>query len=79
MRQLSDSQSTIETFLGVLGAGNWGGPSKNSAVAGATGNGEEGGMIGRYLSAFLLLPTCVPSHLLSISEYLRLAEAIGRD
>jgi hypothetical protein len=53
MRQLSDHQSTVESFLGVLGAGNWGGPSKNSAVGGAVA-GEEGGMIGRYLSAFFL-------------------------
>lgn len=48
MRQLTDSQATAETFLGVLGAGNWGGPSKTSAAAG----GDENGLLSRYLSEF---------------------------
>ncbi|GAA5839096.1 hypothetical protein JCM11251_003675 [Rhodosporidiobolus azoricus] len=56
MRQLSDNQSTVESFLSVLGAGNWGGPSKNSAVGSAatgTGGGEEGVLLGRYLNDVL--------------------------
>ncbi|GAA5914658.1 hypothetical protein JCM6882_003594 [Rhodosporidiobolus microsporus] len=56
MRQLSDNQPTVEAFLAVLGAGNWGGPSKNSAVASAGAGGaaaEEGGLLGRYLNDVL--------------------------
>lgn len=46
MRQVTDSQATAETFLGVLGAGNWGGPSNSGAPAG----GDENGLLSRYLS-----------------------------
>ncbi|BGP00109.1 Exocyst complex component, exo70 subunit [Rhodotorula toruloides ATCC 204091] len=46
MRQLTDSQATAETFLGVLGAGNWGGPSKTSTATG----GDENGLLSRYLN-----------------------------
>ncbi|GAA6008793.1 hypothetical protein JCM10207_001726 [Rhodosporidiobolus poonsookiae] len=50
MRQLADHQPTAETFLATLGAGNWGGPSRNSAVAGGE---SEGGLVGRYLNDLL--------------------------
>ncbi|GAA5851675.1 hypothetical protein JCM8547_001171 [Rhodosporidiobolus lusitaniae] len=61
MRQLADNQPTVETFLGVLGPGNWGGPSKNSAVGAAAGGGGgkgeegEGGLVGRYLNDVLTI------------------------
>ncbi|GAA6044299.1 hypothetical protein JCM8097_006754 [Rhodosporidiobolus ruineniae] len=61
MRQLADNQPVVETFLSVLGPGNWGGPSKNSAVgsaaaAAAGGKGEEeGGLVGRYLNDALTI------------------------
>ncbi|BGP16810.1 hypothetical protein JCM10213_004658 [Rhodosporidiobolus nylandii] len=56
MRQLADSVATVEGFLNVLGPGNWGGPSKNSAVGatgGLSGGEEDGGITGRYLSDVL--------------------------
>ncbi|TNY20814.1 exocyst complex component, exo70 subunit [Rhodotorula diobovata] len=48
MRQLADNQPTAESFLGVLGAGNWGGPSKGGAK-----DGDEGGLLPRYLNDVL--------------------------
>lgn len=45
-RQLADNQSVVETFLNVLGAGNWGGP-KSSAPSKDDG---ENGLLPRYLS-----------------------------
>jgi len=45
MRQLADNQPTAEAFLGTLGAGNWGGPSKGGAK-----DGDDGGLLQRYLS-----------------------------
>ncbi|GAA6058460.1 hypothetical protein JCM3770_002734 [Rhodotorula araucariae] len=58
MRQLADNQPTAESFLTVLGAGNWGGPTKTSAVAvGAAGvakdGGDDGGLLQRYLNDVL--------------------------
>lgn len=69
MRQLADNQPTAEGFLSVLGAGNWGGPSKTSAVMAGAKEGDEGGLLQRYLSEFgslharsrrclLLRPSC---------------------
>ena len=46
MRQLSDNQATVESFLLVLGAGNWGGPPARSPNPGQ----EEDSLITRYLS-----------------------------
>lgn len=47
MRQLSDAQPAVESFLSVLGAGNWGGPSYR-----AQEGSEEPTLITRYLSKF---------------------------
>ncbi|GAA5872370.1 hypothetical protein JCM16303_004495 [Sporobolomyces ruberrimus] len=48
-RQLADNQSVVETFLNVLGAGNWGGP-KSSAPSKDDG---ENGLLPRYLNDLL--------------------------
>ncbi|KPV77764.1 uncharacterized protein RHOBADRAFT_41762 [Rhodotorula graminis WP1] len=48
MRQLAENQPTAEAFLGTLGAGNWGGPSK-----GGPKEGDEGGLLPRYLNDVL--------------------------
>ncbi|BGP48838.1 exocyst complex component exo70 [Rhodotorula kratochvilovae] len=57
MRQLADNQPTAESFLSVLGAGNWGGPTKTSAVtvgaASAAKETDEGGLLQRYLNDVL--------------------------
>lgn len=45
-RQLADNQSVVETFLNVLGAGNWGGPKS----AGSGMEDGESGLLPRYLS-----------------------------
>ncbi|GAA5917741.1 hypothetical protein JCM5296_000956 [Sporobolomyces johnsonii] len=45
MRQLADNQSTVETFLTVLGPGNWGGPKSSSA---RTDDGDD--LLPRYLT-----------------------------
>jgi hypothetical protein len=50
MRQLSDNQATVESFLAVLGPGNWGGPSNRSPLSGK--DEEDASLITRYLSAF---------------------------
>ncbi|GAA6006931.1 hypothetical protein JCM11491_001445 [Sporobolomyces phaffii] len=49
-RQLADNQSVVETFLGVLGAGNWGGPKSSST------NKDDGdaGLLPRYLHDLLM-------------------------
>ncbi|KAI5475476.1 exocyst complex component, exo70 subunit [Pseudohyphozyma bogoriensis] len=49
MRQLSDNQPTVESFLSVLGAGNWGGPPTKSPVSGQ----EDDTLITRYLNDVL--------------------------
>lgn len=48
MRQLSDNQTTVESFLTVLGPGNWGGPPNRSPLSGK--DDDEQGLITRYLS-----------------------------
>ncbi|GAA6008648.1 GTP-Rho binding exocyst subunit EXO70 [Rhodotorula paludigena] len=53
MRQLADNQPTAEGFLSVLGAGNWGGPSKTSAVMAGAKESDEGGLLQRYLNDVL--------------------------
>ncbi|KAL8280895.1 hypothetical protein RQP46_006574 [Phenoliferia psychrophenolica] len=50
MRQLSDNQATVESFLSVLGAGNWGGPPARSPISGQ----EEDSLITRYLNDVLV-------------------------
>ncbi|KAK4700095.1 RNA-binding protein NOB1, partial [Phenoliferia sp. Uapishka_3] len=50
MRQLSDNQATVESFLSVLGAGNWGGPPARSPISGQ----EEDTLITRYLNDVLV-------------------------
>lgn len=49
MRQLSDNQSTVESFLTVLGPGNWGGPSNRSPLANK--DEEDPSLLTRYLSS----------------------------
>lgn len=46
MRQLSDNQPAVESFLAILGPGNWGGPSRPALSAQA----EETSLMTRYLS-----------------------------
>lgn len=48
MRQLSDNQATVESFLTVLGPGNWGGPSNRSPLANK--DEEDPSLLTRYLS-----------------------------
>ncbi|CEQ41274.1 SPOSA6832_02988, partial [Sporobolomyces salmonicolor] len=45
MRQLADNQPTVETFLTVLGPGNWGGPKSSS-----TGKDDGDDLLPRYLT-----------------------------
>ncbi|GAA5948482.1 hypothetical protein JCM3765_004898 [Sporobolomyces pararoseus] len=49
-RQLADNQSIVETFLNVLGAGNWGGPKSSVAVK----DEGENGLLPRYLNDLLM-------------------------
>lgn len=46
MRQLSDNPLTVESFLTVLGPGNWGGPATRSPVTPQ----EDDTLLTRYLS-----------------------------
>lgn len=53
MRQLSDNQPTVESFLATLGAGNWGGPPQAPTRATNLPTlefGETPTLITRYLS-----------------------------
>lgn len=49
MRQLSETQDTVESFLKVLGPGNWGGPPNRTPIT--SDDGEEPTLLTRYLSA----------------------------
>ncbi|GAA6058929.1 hypothetical protein JCM10212_002881 [Sporobolomyces blumeae] len=49
-RQLADNQPVVETFLAVLGPGNWGGPKSS---AGSAAKDDENGLLPRYLSDLL--------------------------